>query len=74
MSTRIFASGEPEGIQQMETVIIPQHWFIILLVGEISLIFGIPYLAYQHGKKVGDQQGYIRGLKEGQQSGGTGRI
>jgi Sec-independent protein translocase protein TatA len=42
------------------------HWLIILLIA--GIIFGIPYLAYRHGKKVGDQQGYIRGFKEGQQS------
>ncbi len=43
------------------------HWLIVLAV-----LFGIfllvPWLAYRHGKKVGDQEGYIRGYKEGQQS------
>lgn len=39
------------------------HWLIVLVV-----LIGIPYLLYRHGKKVGDQQGYIRGYKEGQQS------
>jgi glycerol-3-phosphate acyltransferase PlsY len=43
------------------------HWLVVLAV-----FFGIflpPWLAYRHGKKVGDQAGYIRGYKEGQQSG-----
>jgi hypothetical protein len=39
------------------------HWLIVLL-----LLLGVPFLLYRHGKKVGDQQGYIRGYKEGQQS------
>jgi hypothetical protein len=47
------------------------HWLIILVIAGICL--GIPFLAYRHGKNVGDQQGYIRGLKEGQQSSATGR-
>jgi Sec-independent protein translocase protein TatA len=44
----------------------PIHWLIVLLV--VGVIFGIPYLAYRGGKKVGDAQGYMRGFKEGQQS------
>jgi len=41
----------------------PIHWLIVLAV------FGaIPWLLYRHGRKVGDQQGYIRGYKEGQAS------
>ena len=39
------------------------HWLIVLAV-----LLAIPFLLYRHGKKVGDQQGYIRGYKEGQQS------
>ncbi len=42
------------------------HWLIVLVVFGIFLV---PWLAYRHGKKVGDQAGYIRGYKEGQQSG-----
>ncbi len=44
------------------------HWLIVLVV-----LLSIPYLLYRHGKKVGDQQGYIRGYKEGQQSVQTNR-
>jgi hypothetical protein len=44
------------------------HWLIVLMF--LGCIFvGLPWLAYLHGKKVGDQTGYIRGYKEGQQSG-----
>jgi hypothetical protein len=47
------------------------HWLIVLAV--LAVFFGIfllmPWLTYRHGKKVGDQAGYIRGYKEGQQSG-----
>jgi hypothetical protein len=40
------------------------HWMIVLVV-----FIGVPsLLLYLHGKKVGNQQGYIRGYKEGQQS------
>jgi hypothetical protein len=39
------------------------HWLIVL----VPLLL-IPYWLYSHGKKVGDQQGYIRGYKVGQQS------
>jgi hypothetical protein len=41
----------------------PIHWLVVL-----AILIGIPLLAYRHGRKVGDQQGYIRGYKEGQQS------
>jgi hypothetical protein len=40
------------------------HWLYVLVGAGIC--FGIPYLLYRHGKKVGDKEGYIRGLKEGQ--------
>ena len=43
------------------------HWLIVLLILG-GFCCGIPWLAYRHGKKVGDQAGYIRGYKEGQQS------
>ena len=45
------------------------HWLIVLVF--LGVFLGIfllvPWLAYRHGKKVGDQQGSIRGYKEGQQ-------
>lgn len=46
------------------------HWLIVLvyLVFWGGIFVAIPWLAYRHGKKVGDQAGYIRGYKEGQQS------
>jgi hypothetical protein len=46
----------------------PIHW-LILLVLILGIILGVPWLCYRHGKKVGDQGGYIRGYKEGQLSG-----
>ncbi len=45
----------------------PLHWLIVLLL--LAIFLGIPWLAYRHGKKVGDSVGYMRGYKEGQQSG-----
>lgn len=42
------------------------HWLIVLAV--LAVLFGIvlvPWLAYGHGKNVGDQTGYIRGLQRG---------
>lgn len=39
--------------------------FLLVLFGAVCI--GIPWLAYRHGRKVGDQTGYIRGYKEGQQ-------
>jgi hypothetical protein len=45
----------------------PMHWLILLLF--LMFFFVVPiFLVYRHGKNVGDQQGYIRGFKEGQQS------
>ncbi len=41
----------------------PIHWLIAL-----AILVAIPWLLYWHGRKVGDQQGYIRGYKEGQAS------
>ena len=53
--------------RRVEYMEFPMHWLILLLL--LSLIFVLPlFLAYRHGKHVGDQQGYIRGFKEGQQS------
>lgn len=48
----------------------PLHLLMVLgVLGLLVLIaVGIPWLAYRHGKTVGDQAGYIRGYKEGQQS------
>lgn len=45
----------------------PVHLLMVLVL-VVSIVVGIPWLAYRHGKKVGDQAGYIRGYKEGQQS------
>ncbi len=45
----------------------PIHWLVVLAF--LTFLIGIPLFAYRHGRKVGDQQGYIRGYKEGQQSG-----
>jgi hypothetical protein len=44
----------------------PFHWLIVLVF--FGIVIGIPWLTYRHGRKVGDQQGYIRGYKEGQAS------
>ena len=46
----------------------PIDWLIFLAV-LLCVAIGVPWLAYRHGKKVGDQSGYIRGYKEGQQTG-----
>ena len=43
------------------------HWLIVLVVF-FGIVLGVPWFAYRHGKKVGDQEGYIRGYKEGQQT------
>ena len=45
----------------------PLHILILLIIIGV-IIIGVPWFAYSHGKKVGDQQGYIRGYKEGQQA------
>lgn len=47
------------------------HWLIVLviLLGNLGIFLLMLWVAYRHGKKVGDQTGYIRGYKEGQQSG-----
>ena len=46
----------------------PMHLLIILflLIFVFGLCLVVPLLAYHHGRKVGDQAGYIRGYKEGQ--------
>ena len=48
----------------------PLHWLILLMVLAIfgGIAIGVLFLAYYLGKKSGDQAGYIRGYKEGQQS------
>jgi len=43
-------------------------YLLILLILVGVVIIGVPWFACSHGKKVGDQQGYIRGNKEGQQA------
>jgi len=41
----------------------------LLVVAIILFVYlAVPVLLYKVGKKVGDQGGYIRGYKEGQQS------
>jgi hypothetical protein len=45
----------------------PMHLLVVLVFLAVVL-FLIPWLIYRHGKKVGDQQGYIRGFKEEQAS------
>lgn len=45
----------------------PAHLLILILLPLFAAI-GIPWLAYRHGRKVGDQIGYIRGYKESQQN------
>jgi hypothetical protein len=41
----------------------------LLIVAVILLVYvAVPVIVYKVGKKVGDQGGYIRGYKEGQQS------
>ena len=44
----------------------PIHWLIVLAF--LMFVVGLPWLVYRHGRKVGDQQGYIRGYKDGQAS------
>ncbi len=48
----------------------PLHWLIIFVVLAVfgGMAIGVLCLAYFFGKKSGDQAGYIRGYKEGQQS------
>jgi hypothetical protein len=35
----------------------------MVLVIFAGIVVGLPWLSYRHGRKVGDQQGYIRGYK-----------
>ena len=43
------------------------HWVIVLTI--LLFLSGIPFaLAFWIGTKFGDQRGYIRGYKDGQQS------
>jgi hypothetical protein len=51
----------------------PIHWLIFLVL-ILGILLGIPWLSYRHGKKVGDQAGYIRGYKEGQQSANAPKV
>ena len=44
------------------------HWLIVLFV--LGLFWVLPlFFAYRHGKAVGERDGYIKGLKEGQGKG-----
>jgi hypothetical protein len=45
----------------------PMHLLIALIL-VLGICVGVPWLAYRHGRKVGNQDGYIRGYKEGRQS------
>jgi hypothetical protein len=45
----------------------PIHLLIVLFF-VLGFCVILPRFLYRHGKKVGDQEGYIRGYKEGQQS------
>ena len=47
----------------------PLHLLILLVLG-IEIVTVMFWLPYRHGRKVGDQAGYIRGYKEGQQNKG----
>ena len=43
------------------------HWLVVLVV--LGLLVPLPlFFAYRHGKAVGERDGYIKGLKEGQES------
>jgi hypothetical protein len=53
-----------EGVNMGEFSIL--HWLYVFVF--FGIVVGVPWFAYRHGRKVGDQQGYIRGYKEGQQS------
>lgn len=41
---------------------------LIMLVIPFCFLVALPIVCYRHGKRVGDQEGYIRGYKEGQLS------
>lgn len=45
----------------------PMH-LLFLLVVFVAIVTTVLWLTYRHGRKVGDQAGYIRGYKDGQQS------
>jgi len=45
----------------------PLHWLIILLFLGLFIVLPL-FFAYRHGKAVGERDGYIKGLKEGQES------
>lgn len=45
----------------------PAHWLIVLFF-VFGVLIGLPLFIYKHGKSVGDQEGYNRGYKEGQQA------
>jgi hypothetical protein len=46
------------------------HWLIVLIVLLVLGLFVVLplFLAYRHGKAVGERDGYIKGLKEAQES------
>jgi hypothetical protein len=44
----------------------PLHWLVVLFV--LACLSVVPIVAFLLGRKMGDQAGYIRGYKEGQQN------
>jgi hypothetical protein len=46
----------------------PFRWLVALVI-LFGIALAVPWFVYRHGKKVGDATGYMRGYKEGQQSG-----
>lgn len=41
------------------------HWIVSLIVVSVLMVL-ILWLAYQHGRNVGDERGYTRGCRDGQ--------
>jgi hypothetical protein len=46
----------------------PFRWLVVLTILFVVAL-AVPWIVYRHGTKVGDATGYMRGYKEGQQSG-----
>lgn len=40
---------------------------LVLLLLAVGIIIGVLWFTYRHGRRAGEQAGYIRGYKEGQQ-------
>jgi len=56
------------GTFRLSTTSTTSIWPIVLAVF-FGVFLLVAWLAYRHGKKVGDQAAYVGGYKEGQQSG-----